>query len=236
MSLSPNGARLAMHLAGSPTYRIFSCKVDGSDMVLVAGNPDHLYFGTSWSPDGHWILYQDCHYRTDPGHDWSDICIGRPDGSENRVLTTGQSQWFAATYGNLRCHGDGSNMPQWCPDGRILYTRKLPGAQPAWQFQPERPDTDHFNRDYKPQQARGGTEICLLNPGDGAVTQLTHSEPDRWDFRATCSPDGKRILFCRAKTGDLPAIWVMDADGRRQRLLTRGLNGEGADFPRWFPK
>ena len=113
--------------------------------------PDHLCFGTSWSPDGNWILYQDCHYKTDPGHDWSDICIGRPDGSENRILTKGQSQWFAAAYGNLKRHGDGSNMPQWCPDGRILYTRKLPGSQTAWQFQSHRPDTDHFNRDYKPR-------------------------------------------------------------------------------------
>lgn len=236
VSLSPNGKRIALHIAGSPSYRVFTCNVDGSDKVLVAGHPDHLYFGTSWSPDGNWILYQDCHYKTDPGHDGSDICIGRPDGSENRTLTTGQSQWFAAAYGNVKRHGDGSNMPQWCPDGRILYTRKLPGSQPAWQFQSQRPDTDHFNRDYHPRGARGGTEICLLNPQDGSVTQLTRNDPPQWDFRPTCSPDGERILFCRAKTSELPAIWVMDADGRNQRLLTRGLNGEGADFPRWFSK
>ncbi len=237
VSLSPNGKRLALHIAGSPSYRVFTCNVDGSDMVLVAGNPDHLYFGTSWSPDGDWVLYQDCHYKTDPGHDGSDICIGRPDGSENRTLTQGQSQWFAAVYGNLKRHGDGSNMPQWCPDGRILYTRKLPGSQPAWQFQSQRPDTDHFNRDYKPQEARGGTEICLLNPTGWLrdATDAQRSSP-QWDFRATCSPDGERILFCRARVGELPAIWVMDADGRKQRLLTRGLNDEGADFPRWFPK
>jgi len=236
VSLSPDGKRIAFHFAASPTYRIMSCNVDGSDKVVVAAKPDHLCFGTSWSPDGNWILYQDCHYKADPGHDWSDICIGKPDGSENRTLTEGQSQWFAAAYGNLKRHGDGSNMPQWCPDGRILYTRKLPGTQTAWQFQSHRPDTDHFNRDYKPEEARGGTEICLLDPKDGSVTQLTRSDPPQWDFRATCSPDGKRILFSRARTGELPAIWVMDADGKNQRLLTRGLNDEGADFPRWLPK
>jgi TolB protein len=236
LSASPDGKRIAFHSAGKPTYRVFSSNVDGSGRALVAGNPDHLYFGTSWSPDGNWILYQDCTYKTDPGHQWSDICVGKPDGSENRVLTKGQTQWFATSYGNEKHHGDGSNVPQWCPDGRILYTRKLPGSQSAWQYQAQRPDTDHFNRDFKPEEARGGTEICLLSPKDGSVTRLTHNDPPQWDFRATCSPDGKRILFCRAKNGEFPAIWVMDADGKNQRLLTRGLDDQGADFPRWLPK
>ncbi len=236
LSASPDGKRIAFHSAGKPTYRVFSSNIDGSGRVLVAGNPDHLYFGTSWSPDGNWILYQDCTYKTDPGHQWSDICVGKPDGSENRVLTKGQTQWFATSYGNEKHHGDGSNVPQWCPDGRILYTRKLPGSQSAWQYQAQRPDTDHFNRDFKPEEARGGTEICLLDPKDGSVTRLTHNDPPQWDFRATCSPDGKRILFCRAKNGEFPAIWVMDADGKNQRLLTRGVDDQGADFPRWLPK
>ena len=235
ISLSPDGNRIAFHSAGKPTYRVFSCHTDGSDRAVVAAHPDHLYFGTSWSPDGKWILYQDCAYKADPGHDWSDICIGKPDGSENRVLTHGQSQWFAATYGDGKRHGDGSNVPQWSPDGRILYTCKLPGSQSAWQFQVQRPDTDHFNREYAPKVARGGTEIWLLNPEDGALTQLTRNVPPEWDFRARSSPRGDRILFCRAGTGELPAIWVMDADGKNQRLLTSGLDGQGADFPRWLP-
>jgi hypothetical protein len=24
-----------------------------------------VYFGTSWSPAGEWVLYQDCHYKQD---------------------------------------------------------------------------------------------------------------------------------------------------------------------------
>ena len=236
LSASPDGQRVAFHLASPQGYQIWTSDLDGGNRTRVAARPEHLYFGTSWSPDGKWILYQDCHFHRDPGHDWSDICIGRADGSEHRVLTEGQSQWFAATYGNARNRGGGSNMPSWTRDGAILFSRKLPGAKVAWEYQPQRPDTDHFNRDFKPELARGGTEICRLDLGSGQVTRLTHQEPPIWDFRISVSPDGRKILFCRAATGEVPGIWVMDQDGANPRLLTRGLEEKGADHPRWVGK
>jgi len=237
VNLSPDGKRLAFHATGPRPhgYRIFTCNLDGSDRVLVAGHPDHLYFGVPWSPDGKSVLFQDCLFREDPGHDWSDLCVGDVGRSGHRVLTKGQSQWFAAAWGTPENHGSGSNVAQWTPDGRILYTRRLPGARTAFEFSRTRPDTDHFNRDYKPQEARGGTELCLLNPADGSVTQLTRNDPPQWDWGALCSPDGRQILFLRAKTGGYPAIWVMDAYGRNQRMLTRGVNGQGAFVSRWLP-
>ena len=236
LSLSPDGRRVACHLASPRGYEIWTSDIHGANRVLVAGHPDHLYFGTSWSPDGQWILYQDCYFKTDPGHDWSDVCIGRPDGSEHRVLTQGQAMWFGASYGNREHRGGGSNAPAWTRDGQILFPRKLPGSKVAWEFQAQRPDTDHFNRDYKLDQARGGTEICRLDPRDGAVTRLTWREPPVWDFRASESPDGHHIVFCRAETGGVPALWIMDPDSRNPRLLTRGLEDRGADHPRWLPQ
>ena len=223
------------HLASPRGYEVWTSDTNGLNRAGVADDPDHLYFGTSWSPDGTWILYQDCHFKQDPGHDWSDICIGRADGSEHRVLTSGQAQWFGASYGSPQNRGGGSNMPMWTHAGEILFSRKLPGSKVPWEFQPQRLDTDHFNRDFKPELARGGTEIVRLNPRDGSMTQLTHSKPPVWDFRASESPDRRRIIFCRAETGGVPAIWVMDAHGRDARLLTRGLEDKGADHPRWLP-
>jgi TolB protein len=143
--------------------------------------------------------------------------------------------WFGATYGNLRNRGGGSNMASWTRNGQILFPRRLPGSKVAWEFQPQQPDTDHFNRDFKPELARGGVEICRLNPRDGRATRLTRSEPPVWDFRASESPDGRSVVFCRAETGGVPAIWVMDSDGSKPRLLTRGLEEKGADHPRWLP-
>ena len=47
------------------------------------------------------------------------------------------------------------------------------GAKVPWEFQANRPDTDHFNRDFKPEAARGGVQICRLNPSTGQTTPLT---------------------------------------------------------------
>jgi Tol biopolymer transport system component len=235
LSLSPDGRRVAFHLASPQGYQIWTSDSEGRDRIKVAAHPDHLYFGTSWSPDGHWIHYQDCHFKPDPGHDWSDICIGRADGTEHRVLTSGQAQWFAATYGNPQFRGGGSNMPMWTRDGSILFSRRSPDAKVPWEFQAQRPDTDHFNRDYKPEAARGGAQICRINPLTGAVTELTPFVEGVWYCRAAESPDAKHIVFCRAATGEMPGLWMMSADGSNPRLLTRGFNDRGADHPRWVP-
>jgi Tol biopolymer transport system component len=220
LSLSPDGLHVAFHLAGPRGYEVWVSDTEGNNRKRIAGNPDHLYFGTSWSPDGRWVLYQDCHYKQVPGHDWSDICIGRADGTEQRVLTEGQPQWFAATYGVPGNRGGGSNLPMWTRDGAILFSRKLPGSKVPWEFQPQRPDTDHFNRDFKPDAASGGTEICRLNPQDGSVTTLTSSTPPMWDFRAAESPDGRQIVYSLAATAGVPANWVMDANGKMAAVET----------------
>jgi Tol biopolymer transport system component len=237
LSVSPDGSRVAFHVSGPPpySYRIFTADLDGSNRQLVAGNPDHLYFGTSWSPDSKWILYHDVHFKTDPGHDWADICIGRPEGPEHRVLTQGAIHWASAVYGNSKNFRDGSNMPQWMPGGRILFSRKLPGSRTAWEFDPKLPD-DHFRRLFKPELATGGTELCLLDPGTGSMQQITKTEPPQWNFRARPSPDGKQIVFCRAKVGDSSSIWVVDSDGTNERVLAHGFQELGADQPRWLPR
>jgi TolB protein len=234
LALSPDGKPVSYHLASPEGYQVWTSDVDGSNRIKVAAAPNHLYFGTAWSPDGKWVVYVDCHYGSDPGHDWADVCVGRAEGGEHRVLTEGQAMWFAATYGNEKARGGGSNVPSWTPDGKILFPRRTPGARVPWQYQTARPDTDHFNRDYKPAEAIGGAEIVALDPRSGEAVALTHSNPPEWDFRSSASRDGKQIVFCRAATGETPAIWVMDADGSNQRMLTRGIDDLGADHPRWL--
>jgi Tol biopolymer transport system component len=232
-SPSPDGKRIAFHA----NYLIYVAGVDGANRVLVAGGPQNMmYFGTSWSPDGEWVLYQVCDTSIYPGHDWSDIWIARPDGSEHRALTKGDAALFAAAHGSPDNPGGGSNQPKWAPDGSgILYSRRHPGSKLPWEWLPGRAHLDHFGRVFKPEAARGGAEIVCINPKDGSERVLTHSEPPQWDFRADWSSDRRQILFCRAGVGEDPAIWVMDRDGRNQRMLTRGINNQGADHPHWVP-
>ena len=235
LTVSPDGRRLAFHLASPQGYQIWTSDVDGGHRTKVAAHEDYLYFGPSWSPDGQWLVYQGCRHHQDPGHDWSDLCLGRPDGSEHRFLTEGQVLWFGASYGPPEARGGGSDAPVWTPDGAILATRRLPDSKVPWEYQAQREDTDHFNRDYKPEEARGGTEIWRFDPADGAGEALTHSDPPVWDFRPHPSPDGRRIVFSRVEVGGVPAAWVADADGANQRLLSKGLNDGGLDYPRWAP-
>lgn len=235
LSLSPDGKRVVYHLASPRGYEIRTADVDGTNKTLVAKKDGHLYFGPSWSPDGEWLCFQDCVAGQDPGHDWSDLVVSRPDGSEQRLLTEGQALWFAATYGSPENRGGGSNGPVWSKDGTILFCKRLPDSKVPWEYQAGRPDVDHFNRDFNPKQARGGTDICRIDPKTGATTSLTHADPPVWDFRNAESTDGNHILFCRAETGGAPGLWICDADGGNQRLLTKGVNDLGADHPRWIP-
>jgi len=237
LSLSPDGRRVAFHTAGPAphAYRIWTSDVDGGNRTLIAGHPEHLHFGPVWSPEGAWLTWVDCLQRKDPGHDWADVCVGRPDGTEVRTLTEGQIHWFGATYGNPTQRGSGSNMLAWTSTDEVLFTRKLPGSRVAWEYQAQRPDTDHFNRDWKPELSQGGTEICRIHPRTGAVTRLTTSNPPGWDFRASESSDGRDVAFCRCATGELPSLWVMRPDGSGQKQVSTGIDGQGADHPRWVP-
>lgn len=235
LCVSPDGKRVAFHLATPAGYQVWVSDADGRNRVKVAAQPEHLYFSPKWSADSARLYFHDCLHHQDLGHDWADIYLCRPDGSEARLLTKDQAVWFGATYGSPENHNGGSETLYWTQDGKVLCSHRLPGSKVPWEFQAQRPDTDHFNRDYKPGAARGGTEICKVDPRDNSVTCLTQPGTGVWDFRASESPDGRHVVFCRAKTGEPAAIWMMDADGKNARLLTRGFEDKGADHPRWLP-
>jgi Tol biopolymer transport system component len=246
VALNPAGDRFSFHVTASKLahagqapwfqpghYSINTLGVDGFNRVLVAGSPGHLYFGPRWSPQGDWLVYLDCHSAVDPAHFWANICIGRPDGSEHRVVTTGQNHWFGTTFGTREKRSGGSNIPSWTPDGKkVTYTRAVPGSHPDCEYHPELPD--HCECVFSPEQARGGSQICLLDPFNGQVEEITAFEEHRWDFRAAVSPDGESLVFTRARLGQPGELWAINLDGSGEHLLSRGIDGAGADHGRWL--
>jgi TolB protein len=164
-------------------------------------------FGPRWSPDDTQLAYLDCRAIEDPAHFRADLAVGRADGSQHRVVTSGQTHWFGTPFG--------SNMTEWSPDGTtITYTRLL--------------------ADSKPDMSTGGSQLCLLNPETGQVTELTPAEEGVWDYRAAWSPEGDRIAFTRARPGAARELWMMNADGSNPHRLTDGYQHKGADFARWL--
>jgi len=237
VTICPDGIHAAYHITGIPghnSYEIFVIDLSTGEEDLLASDPDHLNFGPEWSPDGEWVLYQSCAFRHDPGHERSDLIITRRDAAEYRILTSSRDHWFATSYGSPETRGGGSNIPKWSPDGRVVtYTRLLPGSRTAWQYRAGLPDRDHFNRDYRPGEARGGTEICTIDPETRETNVLTHDDPPIWNWRTEWSPDSKRILLSRAAVGQPSEVWVMDVQDGGMRFVTRGYRSIGADFARF---
>lgn len=231
VSLSPDGTRFAFH----SNYRIHTCRLDGSDRREWAAGRGVIYFGSSWSPDGEWVLFQACDSKQDPAHDWSRIGIVSTRSAEVRWLTAPAAAWFGASYGEPGNPGGGSNQPQWAPGGplRVLYVRRMPGAVPPWVFAAGRRDTDHFNRDYRPDAAQGGTHLATVDVATGKESHLTPPRARVWDFRPQYSPDGRRVCFLRAPVGQSPELWLVQANGAQARMLTRGLRGAGCEHPSW---
>lgn len=65
---------------------------------------------------------------------------------------------------------------------------------------------------------------------DGSGRRNLVNDPDFSDWGPAFSPDGRRIAFDSNRSGGL-AIWLMDADGTNQQMVTRG-HGE---YPAWSP-
>lgn len=214
MVLNSDQKRLACHVTGgTPSfynpgpYSINVIDLATKKRVLVAGQPNHLYFGPRWSPDDTQLVYMDCQTDVDPVHFRAALCIGQSDGSKQRPVTPPHSHWFGTPYG--------SNIPQWAPDGKaVTYTRLLPNSE----------------RD----MSRGGSQICLVNAVTEEVTELTPAEEGRWDYRTAYSPDGKKLLFTRVHTGGTRELWMMNPDGSNPHMLTKGYQGKAADFGSWL--
>jgi Tol biopolymer transport system component len=73
-------------------------------------------------------------------------------------------------------------------------------------------------------------EIVSADLDGNQLRRLTQSPG--YDAEAVISPDGRRIVFCSSRDGDLN-LYLMDADGGNVRRLTDRLGYDGGPFFSW---
>ncbi len=149
--------------------------------------------------------------RLTANHAWEYGASWSPDG---RRIAFGSQQGGTWRVWTMNSDGSGShpvrgtgegNAPDWSPDGRTIV----------------------FTSD-----RTGNDNIYVVNAAGGTARRLTsgpcHSDNARW------SPDGRQIIyavFCDHGWND---IYIMDANGRHPRNLTRTPDVE-EEVPAWLP-
>jgi Tol biopolymer transport system component len=253
-SLSPDGKRIAF--AGGPagvcSVRLFVMRADGALVrPLTEGGqdpamPSTCYGRPTWSPDGKRIAFtatgdvgyasiwemnidgtgrrqltyrNGIHEGDDRDPAWSPdgktIAFDRGYPPTLWLMDADGSNKYPLTTASHRC--DGAEWPDWSPDGQSIA----------------------FVRDCKPPPG-GGIErwrdIYLIRPEGSDLRRLTHADARAWaNDSPAWSPDGKRIVFSRlvrrSRYDDFADIYVMNADGTRQKRLTRP-----GGSPDWGPR
>jgi Tol biopolymer transport system component len=228
---SPDGRKIAFVRSG----HVYVMNTDGSGEQNLTNSPTGAA-APAWSPDGRRIAF----LRAGPATAWGwDVYVMDADGRGPRRLAG--NAWLAAPAwspdgrriafvserdGNAEVHvmnADGSRQrkltrnpardlaPAWSPDGRrIAFERRL------------------GRKKYGPCSGCGRAstfEVHVINADGSGQRRLTRTGAQPlWKTGAqpVWSPDGRRIAFVRNSERDGNAeVYVMNADGSRQRKLTR---------------
>ena len=173
------------------------------------GNIRQLTFGglnaeAYFDPPGTRLVFQ----STRPPFGCDQIFTMNTDGGEVRLVSTGRGRTTCSYF---------------YPDrDRLLYA------------------TTHFDDAAcppPPDRSRGyvwpvypSYEIVSADLDGGGLRRLTNSPG--YDAEATISPDGRRIVFCSSRDGDLD-LYLMDADGGHVTRITDRLGYDGGPFFSW---
>lgn len=193
-----------------------------SDSVLFAGekhfkNVRQLTFGGDnaeayWSYDGKHIIFQ----RTNPkeGINCDQIFIGKLPSSPNEEFTY---KMVSSGKGRTTC-------AFFLPDGKhIIYASTHLGADNC----PPTPDRAKYGNRYI-WPLYNSYDIFMADLNGKIVKQLTTAKG--YDAEATLSPDGKKMIYCSDKEGDLE-LYIMDLASGKEKRITHML---GYDGGAWF--
>jgi Tol biopolymer transport system component len=245
LSWSPDGEWIAyaIYLRESHCSQLYLVRADGTGAKRLGHN--RCSGDPAWSPDGSRIAFS----KSAGGFSGGGISTMKVDGSDLRQLTHGNrlpdfapawspdgttiafvqdpqvpSLWLMDADGTnqhrLRtpsryAYCEGSSEPDWSPDGHWIAFTRICGA-------------------YDPS-LRTWSNIFVVRPDGTGLRPLTDAGLRRKfsNDSPAWSPDGKRIVFVsdRGAKASLSDIYVMNADGTRQKRLTRLPGWSG--FPAW---
>lgn len=192
------------------------------DSVLFAGekhfkNIQQLTFGGDnaeayWSFDGKSIVFQ----RTNPkeGVNCDQIFIGKIPAHPGekfsyKLISTGKGRTTCAYF---------------LPDGKhILYASTHKGADTC----PPVPDRAKYGNKYI-WPLYNSYDIFKADLDGKIVKQLTTAKG--YDAEGTLSPDGRKMIYCSDKEGDLD-LYIMDIASGKEKKITNTL---GYDGGAWF--
>jgi TolB protein len=164
--------------------------------LTFGGENAEAYF----SSDGKKLIFQ----STRDGHECDQIYTMNLDGSDVRLVSTGDGRTTCAYY-----------FPG---DKRILYSSTHLGAKQC----PPRPD---FSQGYV-WAVYDTFDIFTAKPDGSDLKQLTKAPG--YDAETTISHNGK-LVFTSKRDGDLD-IYTMDRNGKNVKRLTNELGYDGGPF------
>lgn len=234
---SPDGRQLAFTSCTSNDCDVWVADADGTDERNVTNNDGQADRWPSWSPDGRWIVYSSQNFDGT-----SSISVIRADGTRRRQLVDD-------TWSN--------EHPVWSPNGRwIAFASNRLGTFDLFRMDPTGGnlqeltttlDIQEGNPDWSPDGSRLAFDACIsrtfpcpgfhpnyeiyVMSGTGRMDRLTNAPGIDWN--PAWSPDGSSIVF-RSDRTHYTALWLMNADGTNERILTPQQFQGGVD-PAWQP-
>jgi Tol biopolymer transport system component len=224
---SPDGKQIAFRTDREGTYEIYVMNADGENQKRLTDGLGQNFWPT-WSPDGSQIAFTRARDKT------TGIYLMGADGSNVRQIVTdvpghpGFKVVRRPTHARPGFSSDGKSILFEAVNGTNMDIFSIAlGSGVATKL------TTDPKSDRAASMSSDGKMIVFTSDRDGSTGIYTMradgSNPKRIASTGgvpSFTPDGKQIVF--TKNGD---VWIMDADGRNQRVLIAHEGTEHA--PQW---